>query len=140
MLPNQKFEVIEASQLFDSVRQMRNQGARLVQICATSFTDTLELTYTFETEAKLTNLRILVGKQDTVPSITPLYACAFLYENEMHDLFNLRVAGISVDFKGTLYTTRLNFAFEGTNGNPSKNGKRANNGVATSTPPAPQAP
>jgi ech hydrogenase subunit D len=138
MLPNQNFEVIVASQLLDSVRQMRNRRARLVQICATALPDALELTYTFDVEAKLANLRILVDKQDTVPSITPIYACAFLYENEMHDLFNLQVANISVDFKGTLYTTRLNFAFDGTSGNPAKNGKRSNNGAATATPAPPR--
>ena len=36
-----------------------------------------------------------------VPSISSIYWCAFLYENEMHDLFNLKVEGMAVDFKGT---------------------------------------
>jgi ech hydrogenase subunit D len=113
MSQNQKFEVIRADQLLEAVKQMRNKRARLVQMCATSLPDALELTYSFEVGSELTNLRLEVGKLETVPSITSLYWCAFLYENEMHDLFNLQVSDIAVDFKGTLYNTRLKFAFAG---------------------------
>jgi ech hydrogenase subunit D len=38
-----------------------------------------------------------------IPSITKIYPCAFLYENEMHDLFGIRIKDINIDYKGTLY-------------------------------------
>jgi ech hydrogenase subunit D len=113
MSRDHQFEIIRTDQLIGAVEQMRARRARLVQICATSLPHALELTYSFDLDGQLTNLRLEVGREETVPSITSLYWCAFLYENEMHDLFNLQVSDIAVDFKGTLYTTRVNFAFGG---------------------------
>ena len=126
MSRDHRFEVIRVDQLLEAVEQMRTRRARLVQICATSLPDALELTYSFEVGRELTNLRLEVGKQETVPSITSLYWCAFLYENEMHDLFNLQVSDIAVDFKGTLYTTRVNFAFDGSQSKAAVDGNVAN--------------
>ena len=51
------------------------------------------------------------GDDPRVPSISPIYGCAFLYENEMHDLFNIKVEGMTVDFHGNLYNTTVKFAF-----------------------------
>ena len=33
-----------------------------------------------------------------------MYWNAFIYENEMHDLFGIQVRGMNIDFKGTLHT------------------------------------
>jgi ech hydrogenase subunit D len=49
-----------------------------------------------------------------VPSISSIYSCAFLYENEMHDLFELQVDGMVVDFKGNLYKTAMKYPFGST--------------------------
>jgi ech hydrogenase subunit D len=46
-----------------------------------------------------------------VPSISSIYGCAYLYENEMHDLFGIKVEGMALDFHGTLYKTKVKFAF-----------------------------
>jgi ech hydrogenase subunit D len=46
-----------------------------------------------------------------VPSITSVYWCAFAYENEMHDLFNVKVEGNAVDFGGKFYATKVPFPF-----------------------------
>jgi ech hydrogenase subunit D len=44
---------------------------------------------------------------ETVPSIGLIYGNAFLYENEIHDLFGITIEHITVDFHGTLYQTRI---------------------------------
>jgi ech hydrogenase subunit D len=49
-----------------------------------------------------------------VPSISSIYWCAFLYENELHDLFNVQVDGMAVDFHGHLYETAVKFPFGST--------------------------
>jgi ech hydrogenase subunit D len=112
MKPEQTLEVIAASALLKSVRAMRVQGARLVQICATALPEQFELTYSFDIEGRLASLRVLVPIEDPrVPSIALIYGCAFLYENEMHDLFNIKVEGMTVDFRGNLYRTAVKYAF-----------------------------
>ncbi len=91
---------------------MRQDGCRLVQIGATRLPDQIELTYSFDRECNLSNLRIqLPAEGARVPSISAIYWFAFLYENEIHDLFNVQVDGIAVDFKGNLYQTTVKFPF-----------------------------
>jgi ech hydrogenase subunit D len=112
MRPDQTLEVITLDTLLERVRAMRTRGRRLVQICATALPGEFELTYSFDLEGQLMSLRVQVPSEDArVPSIGSIYACAFLYENEMHDLFNIKVEGMTVDFHGNLYNTAVKYAF-----------------------------
>ena len=108
-------EAITVDQLRDKVRALREQGMRLVQISATRLPDAMELTYSFDLNDCLTNLRLFLPGEDTVlPSISEIFGCAILYENEIHDLFDVRVDGLTVDFKGNLYTTSVKYPFGST--------------------------
>ncbi len=112
MIPPQTLEVIGLTALLDRVRAMRSQDGRLVQICATALPGQFELTYSFDLEGALASLRVQVPAEDArVPSISSIYGCAMLYENEMHDLFNITVEGMTVDFHGNLYNTAVKYAF-----------------------------
>jgi len=115
MTQEPNIKVILASQLRDEIRTMRGQGQRLVQISATRLPDEVELTYSFDLNDRLTNFRLVLPGEDTVlPSISEIYGCAILYENEIHDLFDVRVDGLTVDFKGNLYSTSVKFPFGST--------------------------
>jgi ech hydrogenase subunit D len=110
-----QFEPITVETLLDRVKFQRQQGCRLVQISATRLPEQIELTYSFDLDRHLTNLRLCVPALDArVPSISSIYWCAFLYENEIHDLFNLQVDGMAVDFHGTLYKTAIPYPFGST--------------------------
>ena len=109
------FEAITPVQLLERVEAMRRDGYRLVQIGATRLPEHVELLYSFDRDGRLHNLRLqLAGFGVPVPSISSIYWCAFLYENEIHDLFNVQVEGIAVDFHGTLYKTAIAFPFGST--------------------------
>ncbi len=111
----QTFEIIPIPSLLEKVGAMRKAGYRLVQIAATRLPEHLELTYSFDRDFQLANLRLQVpADQPRVPSISSIYWSAFLYENEMHDLFNLQVEGMAVDFHGHLYDTAVKFPFGST--------------------------
>jgi ech hydrogenase subunit D len=115
MKQKQTLEVIEVCALLERVRAFRERGARLVQICATALPGQFELTYSFDTDGGLAGLRAHVPSGNPrVPSIAAIYPCAFLYENEMHDLFNINVEGMIIDFHGNLYNTTVKFAFGAT--------------------------
>jgi ech hydrogenase subunit D len=112
MIPDQTLEVIAVSALLERVRALHAGGSRLVQICATALSCQYELTYSFDLDGSLSSLRVQVPGEDArVPSIGSIYGCAFLYENEMHDLFNIKVEGLTVDFHGNLYNTAVKYAF-----------------------------
>ena len=109
---DQTFETIPVQALLAKVGELRQQGYRLVQIGATRLPEHVELTYSFDREYRLANLRFQVPAAEArVPSISSIYWCAFLYENELHDLFNVQVEGMAVDFHGHLYETTVKFPF-----------------------------
>ncbi len=83
-----------------------------MQISATRLTDTVELTYSFDLDSQLANLRLsLPADKPQLPSISSIYLCSILYENEIHDLFGVQVDGMAIDFKGNFYRTAVKFPF-----------------------------
>jgi len=112
MSPEHTFETIPVEMLLERVRGFHQQGWRLVQICATRLPEQLELTYSFDRDNRLGNLRLVIPANALqVSSISSIFSCAFLYENELHDLFNLHVSGLTVDFEGHFYKTAIKFPF-----------------------------
>lgn len=154
MNPELPCRTIAVEALVREVSKFRKEGYRLAQISATRLPDQVELTYSFDKELRLEHLRVqLPAATALVPSITSVFWCAFLYENELHDLFNVQVDGLAVDFHGSFYKTALKFPFASTKipANPaakptagpavqsSGNGAPALTGTASSSPlPAPQ--
>jgi ech hydrogenase subunit D len=105
-------EAIDVGALVDRVRAMRQGGYRLVQISAARISEAMELTYSFDLDGALRNLRILLPFSSlVVPSISSIYGCVLLYENEMHDLFDIQVQNMAVDFHGNLYKTTVKHPF-----------------------------
>jgi ech hydrogenase subunit D len=112
MPPEQTFELIELGTLLERVRALSEAGWRLVQIGAATISDQIEIIYSFDLKGGLTSLKVsLPAAEARVPSISSIYWCAFLYENEMHDLFNVQVEGMAVDFHGHFYRTAVKFPF-----------------------------
>lgn len=110
MTPETEFQMITPDLLLEKVTALKNDGYRLVQIGATRLPEHIELTYSFDSSTRLRNLRLqLPAVAARVPSISSCYWCAFLYENEIHDLFGVEVDGLAVDFHGTLYKTAIKF-------------------------------
>ena len=111
-MSQEQIEIITVDTLLDKVRAKHGQGHRLVQMSATRLPDQVELTYSFDLDSRLTNLRLLLTAVDThLPSISPIYGCAVLYENEIHDLFGVTFDGLTVDFHGNFYKTSVKFPF-----------------------------
>jgi ech hydrogenase subunit D len=102
---------IEKCDLVGIVAQLFVEGYRLVQVGCSTLPNAYELTYSFDREYRLRHLRISVAPDEEVPSISVIYPSAFLYENEIHDLFGIVITHISVDYRGTLYRTALGTPF-----------------------------
>lgn len=94
---------ITCKEFLPVIGNFRDSGYRLVQVCCVKEEGGMGLHYTFDKEYGLIDLYLSVKADDIVPSITPHFPCAFLYENEIHDLYGLAFREINVDFKGLLY-------------------------------------
>jgi ech hydrogenase subunit D len=110
-MSEESIKSIRVEELLAETVIKRGQGYRLVQISATQLPEQVELTYSFDLTDRLENLRILLAESEHLPSISSIFGCAILYENEIHDLFGVQVDGLTVDFKGNFYKTTLKFPF-----------------------------
>lgn len=136
-------ESVTVESLVERVRALREQHYRIVQIGATRLPEDIELTYSFDRDGQLLNLRLHVpAAAARIPSVSAIYGCAVLYENELHDLFNLEVQGMALDFKGKFYTTAIKFPFATFKAPPAKAAPASKPAPAATpaTPPASSAP
>ena len=102
---------IEINALLGAVADLFAQGYRLVQIGCTTLENAYELNYSFDKDYQFKNLRITVQPEDEIQSISVIYPNAFLYENEIHDLFGVNIKNISIDYKGAFYRTAIKTPF-----------------------------
>lgn len=107
----QETTLLGKNDLVAAVARFFAEGFRLVQISCSALESAYELNYSFDKENRFTNLRITVAPDEEVPSISMIYQNAFLYENEIHDLFGVTVTNISIDYRGTLYRTSIKAPF-----------------------------
>ncbi len=94
---------IEKVELLPVIMEKKNDSWRLVQICCAFADGHYEVTYSFATGYKISNYRLIVEKEESVPSISRVYKAATLYENEMRELFGLKVEFMKVDYHNKLY-------------------------------------
>ena len=97
--------------LMREVEGLQAGGYRLVQIGCTDIGGAYEVNYSFDRDYQYRNLRLTLGPDTEIPSISGIYWGAFVYENEMHDLFGIPVVGINIDFKGTFIKTAEKYPF-----------------------------
>lgn len=104
MFEKQEIKTIAKEELLEKVQALADEDYRIVQICCTKVENTLQVDYTFDKDYKFYGMRVeLSDENPELPSISGIYFAAFLYENEIHDLFGIQVNNMKVDFKGNLY-------------------------------------
>lgn len=94
---------IEPDELVSKALQIKHNGYRLGQICATRIKEGYELLYSFAKEYEIQHLRLVISEDTEIMSISTVFEPAFLYENEIVDLFGVKIDLISIDYKGQLY-------------------------------------
>ena len=105
MIPDtrQTIEEIDSYRVLERAGHLKHLGYRLVEMHCTRLPQATEINYVFDLDGDLVVFRAKVGDEASIPSLTGIYGCAFLYENEMQDLFGIRITDIAVDFKGHFY-------------------------------------
>lgn len=98
-------KTIEPTELVETAHNLKAEGYRMVQICATKIPEAFELTYSFDKDHELYNYRVVVREGQELMSITDSYFAAFVYENEMKDLFGIDIKHIALDFQGNFFIT-----------------------------------
>ncbi len=113
MKTDQTIVPVPVTELPARVLMLRHEGWRLVHISATPTGDQIEVNYGFDRLGVYQTLRVtLPASAPRLPSISRIYWAAFVYENEMHDLFDVEVEGMAVDFHGRFIKTATPFPFK----------------------------
>lgn len=85
-------------------KQRKQDGWRFVQLLAVNTEEGIDLIYSFMKDGVLQDNKVeRVNKGDVVPSITDSFLAAFVFENEVHDLFGVDIKDIAIDFQGNFY-------------------------------------
>jgi hypothetical protein len=100
----QEFSPLLLCDIHDLAASKKAQGWRYVQILAVNTEEGIDLVYSFMLDGRLENYTVTaLQKADVVPSITDLFLEAFVCENEIHDLFDVTIENIAIDFGGQFY-------------------------------------
>ena len=84
------------------ISEMKERNARLVQICCTK-TEGFELTYSFDINNAWTHVRLNIDEDQEIESVSDIFSPAFMYENEIKDLFGVKINRVNPDFHGEFY-------------------------------------
>jgi ech hydrogenase subunit D len=111
---NDRYEitVIQPEELLNHIHEFKENGWRLVQICCTEGKGGRFIDYSFALDEAFADIRIKVTQDTELPSISPIFFPAFLYENEMHDLYGVKINHMAIDYSGGLYRTAVKEPFK----------------------------
>jgi len=103
----QNYEDITLAELLPKVRQLKEDGYRFVQMCGITQPDGAIVMYSFDKDLVLYQYKLKVKDGEDVESITGSYWNAFVYENEVHDLFGINFLHNALDFGGGFFKTSI---------------------------------
>ena len=109
---NMEFTPVTYELILDEAHRLKNEGYHLMQQCATRIPDGYELVYTFGKDYEVKQLKVTLPEDQEISSITSAFPCAFIHENEMHDLFGVKIKMINLDFEGKFYRTAIETPFK----------------------------
>lgn len=94
---------VNSGDLLPAVKKYLDDGYRLVTITCVDEGEKIRLLYSFDLELSLANLELSLAREEAAPSISCVSPGAFLVENEIKELFGVRIDDISLDLGGRLY-------------------------------------
>lgn len=105
-------EEIPVGELMPKCAALKSQGWRLCQIHAVRIPEGYELTYSLAKDYDMHHYKLIISEAETVPSVTPVYQCAFLYENEIAELFGVNIENILMSYDRKLYKLHVETPFK----------------------------
>ncbi len=96
---------IDVTELLPKVMEFKTNGYRISQACAAFINEKYELSYSFTdlNTYEFITLRVVIDVDTEVPSISEIIPAAVFYENEMKELFGVKIKMINLDYNNKLY-------------------------------------
>lgn len=101
--------IIDKAELISTVQGLLDEKARFGTATCLDLGDKFEIIYHFapqESGEPLKHIRVKIAKDDTIPSISSMYLCAALIENEIQELFNVQISDIALDWQKRFFRSK----------------------------------
>ncbi|MGE4565403.1 MAG: NADH-quinone oxidoreductase subunit C [Victivallaceae bacterium] len=92
-------EEINVGNVLEKVASLLPRGYRFVTMTAVDSTSHFDIYYHFDLDYELYTLQLKLGREEKVPSISPVCFAALIVENEIQDLFGITFAGLVLDYE-----------------------------------------
>lgn len=96
-------ETVDIPTLYNIMLEKQRTGYRLAQICATAFEGYNELIYSVAKEYIFENYKVIVPIDTEINTISDFFPSAMLYENEMKELFDVKIKSINPDYNNKFF-------------------------------------
>jgi NADH:ubiquinone oxidoreductase subunit C len=93
---------ISSRQLLAETQRMSFEGYRFITASCVDLGESFDLIYHFDKDMEIKHFRFTAAKDEEVPSISKIYFCALLVENEIKELFGVNITNIIIDYGGRL--------------------------------------
>lgn len=96
-------ETVDIPTLYKIMLEKQRAGYRLAQICATAYEGGNELIYSVVDNYTFENYKVIVPIDEEINTVSDFFPSAMLYENEMKELFDVKIKSINPDYNNKLY-------------------------------------
>lgn len=105
-------ETVNIQALYNIALERQRDGWRLAQICATAFEGYNEIIYSFAIDYTLENYKVIIPIDEEINTISDFFPSAMLFENEMKELFGVKIKSINPDYQDKLYRIAVKTPFK----------------------------
>lgn len=106
------FTRITKAELYDIMQKKYEDGYRLAQICSIAYEGYNEVIYSVAKEYEMENYVIELPIDEEIKSFSDIFPAATLYENEIKELWGVKVIGMALDYKNNFYRIQKDTPFK----------------------------
>ena len=94
---------VTKDELYKIMEQKYKNGYRLAQILSVAYEGYNEVTYSVAKEYEMENYKINLPIDEEIKSFSDIFPAATLYENEIKELWGVKVVGMALDYHNKFY-------------------------------------
>ena len=94
---------VTKDELYKIMEQKYNDGYRLAQILSVAYEGYNEVIYSVAKEYEMENYKINLPIDEEIKSFSDIFPAANLYENEIKELWGVKVVGMALDYHNKFY-------------------------------------
>lgn len=105
-------EKVTKQELYEILPKKCEDGYRIAQICSTAFEGYNEVIYSVTKEYHMENYKVELPIDEEIKSFSDIFPAANLYENEIKELWGVKVVGMTLDYQDKFYRVAKDTPFK----------------------------